>query len=97
MLHQSFFLQKVKECIRTIGTIVGIDQKPINPDRTVIGQPFQDKRPFVLHRGDDGHAPWGHDFAFFGIRDADGFFAEGLRRKRQERVIFDEACFRHDL
>ena len=48
--------QKIQDTVRAIGAVVGVDQKPVDPYRPIVGQPVNYVRAFIFHRGDDGDA-----------------------------------------
>ena len=56
MLHHAFGLQQIKHIIGAVAAIIGIDQKVINSNGLVIGNPFKDERAFVFHRCHNGCA-----------------------------------------
>ena len=60
VLHHAFGLQQVQHGVGAVGAVVGVDQEVIDPDGAVIGQPLQDERALVLHRGHDCGAPARH-------------------------------------
>ncbi len=53
-------LEPVKHRIRPVPASVGVDKDLRRADQPVIGQPFQQARPFVLHHAHDGDTRIGH-------------------------------------
>ena len=56
---------QAQQCIGAVGTVIGVDGDPVEPQRKMMRQPFHQKQRLVPHAGDD-HMCHAFSFAVWG-------------------------------